>query len=143
MEGTTLSGKTVVLPREADGQPAVLVIGFTKSAVKATRPWTEGCRSEASKKTPPDVICYDVRMVEEVPRLFRGAMERGMRSGLPATLQDRTILVYKDNDAWRQRLGVADDDLAYVVVVDRGGLVRTTAVGGAVPADLGKVLGTP
>src|SRR5262245_24262021 len=123
LEGTTLNGEAAVLPRDAMGRPVVVVFGFTKAASKITRAWLDGCRHASAPKpaAPPStpspspaspsasaqetgLACYDVRMVEEVPRFFRGMMERGMRGDLPVELQRRTLLVYSQNDLWHARL---------------------------------------
>src|SRR5262245_38119837 len=87
--GTTLSGESLLLPRDGQGHPSVLVIGFSKAASKVTRPWLDGCRAHGAKSPGAGVNCYDIRMVEEVPRLIRGTMERGMRNGFRRHFSDR------------------------------------------------------
>jgi hypothetical protein len=138
--GTTLSGEALALPHDTRGHPAMLIIGFSKAASMVTRPWLDGCRALAVKSSGASVNCYDIRMVEEVPRVFRGAMERGMRSGLPVGLQRQTLLVYSENDAWRERIGVIDNKTAYVIGCDKEGRVRVTATGEFVESELKRVL---
>ena len=141
LEAKALSGQPAALPPDAQGHGAVLVFGFSKAAAKITRPWMDGCRAAAAAGPPaPDVYCYDVRMVEDVPRFFRGGMERGMTSGLPVEFQRQTLLAYQENDAWRERLGVADDKNAYVIACDREGRVRATATGQFMEAELKQLL---
>lgn len=96
----------------------------------------ESARSAATGSPPgapapssPGLVCYDVRMVEDVPRLFRRLMERDMKSGFPPGLQQRTLLVYEHNEAWRGRLGVDDDRTAHVIGCDAEGIVRAVARG--------------
>jgi len=141
LEANALSGDVAALPRDVRGHPAVLVLGFSKSAAKITRAWTDGCRSAAAARPAgSDVYCYDIRMLEGVPRPFRGMVERGMRSGIPVELQRHALLVYRENDAWRERLGVDDDKTAYVIGCDREGRVRGTATGQFVEMELKKIL---
>src|SRR5262245_53638792 len=102
----------MALPAGAHGRAAMLVVGFTKASMKVTRPWIEACRSDGS------MLCFDVRMLENVPKWLRGTVEGGMRKGYPPEMQKQTLLVYEGNDAWRKALGVSDDDAAYVIVVD-------------------------
>ena len=144
LESKTLNGETAALPRDARGHAAVLVFGFSKASSKVTRPWLEGCLA-ATKGMPAgsEVYCYDLRMVEDVPRMFRGSMEHGMQSGYPAELQRRALVVYSENDAWRQRLGVADTKTAYVVGCDAEGRVRGTATGPFQEEELKKLLAAP
>jgi hypothetical protein len=43
---------------------------------------------------------------------------------MPVSVQNRTIMLYKDDQLWRQRLGVKDESRAYVVLLDRIGIIR-------------------
>lgn len=145
LEATTLNGEPAALPRDAGGRPALLVIGFTKAAAKIARPWMDHCRSATAATATAEaggagVSCYDVRMLEDVPRAFRGMMEHGMRGELPAELQRHTLLVYSENEAWRKRVGVADDKTAYVIACDGEGRVRGTAIGPFVETELKRLL---
>ena len=138
----TLAGGAMSLPKDGKGRGALLVVGFSKASADMTRPWTESCRSAAAARpaaTRP--VCYDVRMLEEVPWLLKGLVERGMRSGLPADLQKSVLLIYSDNAAWRKRLAVTNDDSAYIVVCDKDGRVRGTAQGPHAPRELERLLG--
>ena len=141
LQAKTLSGEQVVLPRDLKGHPGLLVIGFSKAAADVTRPWLEACRSSVSSQPAASrVTCYDVRMVADVPWLFRGLVEMGMRSGLPADLQHNVLLIYSDNDAWRKRVAVTDANSAYVVACDKDGRIKGTAKGPLVQADLKRLL---
>lgn len=141
LQAKTLSGEQVALPRDLKGHPALLVIGFSKAAADATRPWLEACRSSvAPQPAASRATCYDVRMLADVPWLFRGLVEMSMRSGLPAELQHNVLLVYSDNDAWRQRVAATDMNTAYVVACDKDGRVKGTAKGALVQADLKRLL---
>jgi hypothetical protein len=118
LTATTLSGEPASLPGDAKGRASILVFGFSKAAVKLTKPWVESCRAAAGAR------CYDVRMLEDVPKSFRGMVERGMKSGYPLELQRMTLLAYTGNEAWRGYLGVIDDKSAYVAALDGEGHVR-------------------
>jgi len=141
LEATTLGGEAVTLPGEASANGAVLVVGFSKEAAALTSEWMDGCLAATRQAGREKVACYDVRMLEEVPRLFRGMMERGMKKGYPIDRQRRTLLVYSDNDAWRGRLGARDPASAYVVGCDGTGRVRLMATGAFLEAELQSILG--
>ena len=141
IEATTLDGTKTVLPKDGHGQRLLIVVGFTKAAAKTTRPWLEACRAAAAAApTEPGLDCYDVRMVEDVPRMLRGMMEHGMKSGLPPELRKRTLLVYEHYDSWRERLGATDDKTAYVVACDAEGIVRGRASGPYAESEMKKLL---
>ena len=137
LEATTLNGDPAALPRDAKGHPAVIVMGFSKAATKVTRPWLDNCRTAAASKPGGSTVsCYDVRMLEDVPRSFRGMVERSMKSGYPIELQRQTLLVYIGNDAWRERVGATDAKSAYVIACDKEGRVRKLVIGPFVKAEL-------
>lgn len=141
LQAKTLNGEQVALPRDLKAHPGLLVIGFSKAAADVTRPWLEACRSSASSQPEASrVTCYDVRMVADVPWLLRGLVEMGMRSGLPSDLQHNVLLIYADNDAWRQRLSATDANSAYVVACDRDGRITGTTKGPLVQAELKRLL---
>ena len=141
LESHTLSGDAVTLPQDARGQAVVLVVGFSKAAAKVMRPWMDACRAAAGpEQKQPSVYCYDVRMLEDVPRPFRGMVERSMRKGYPPELSPRTLLIYTANDAWRERLGATDNKTAYVVGCDAEGRVRRVASGNFVDTELAAIL---
>jgi hypothetical protein len=141
LDAETLSGDRATLPRDARGNPMILVLSFSKSAAKITRPWLEACRAPAaSAAATPVVRCFDVRMLEGVPRFMRGMFERGMRKGLPEELQRDALLVYADNDAWRERVGGTEEKTAYVIGCDGDGRVRASARGEYTEAELKRVL---
>lgn len=132
LEGKSLSGMTVLLPTSAADRPALLVVGFTKASARATEPWLTRCRQLPTASTsdePSKANCYDIRMLESVPRLFRGFVERGMRNGYPRALWDSTILVYSQNELWKGRVGYRERDGAYVIALDRDGRVRAIRPG--------------
>jgi hypothetical protein len=142
LEAKTLSGDRATLPRDAQGHPMILVLSFSKGAAKVTRPWLEACRAPAASGAPamPVVRCFDVRMLEGVPGFMRGMVERSMRKGLPEELQRDALLVYVDNDAWRERVGGTEEKTAYVIGCDGEGRVRAAARGEFTATELKKVL---
>ena len=64
LEARVLSGELATLPRDAQGNASVLIIGFSKAAAEISRAWLKGCRSAAAARPPGlGVHCYDVRMI--------------------------------------------------------------------------------
>jgi hypothetical protein len=121
LAGKTLAGQPLALPLPS-GRATLLVLGFSREAATVMVPWLQACRSRPDAGMPA-VDCYDVRMVQGIPRLVRGFVEKGMRKESPSELLDSTLLVYRDNQLWKRRLGVRDPETAYVVLLSSDGRV--------------------
>jgi hypothetical protein len=126
LEGETLTERKRALPET--GRAALLVIGFSKDAAPSMVPWLSACRSRDPHE-PPAVGCYDVRMLQAVPGLFRGFVARAMRKEYPQEWKDDALLVYKDNDSWQRRLRIRDPKAAQVLLIDAEGRVAAMADG--------------
>ena len=122
IKAQTLSGKHAVLPDDASGRVALLVFGFTHSSRTATLAWTKKVGEEFAKDQ--EFALYDVAVVQDIPRLFRGLAERGMRSNVPAAQHDRFLLLRSDEQAWKKFVGYQQPADAYLVLLDRSGEVR-------------------
>lgn len=125
--GKTLAGSDITVGLK-DGQAKVFVMTFTKDASKPAQAWLDACRAdETAKGASPKVACWDVRMAEGMPRLVRGFVEGRMRKDVPLAERERVVLVYKNNEAWRDRLMVMKDfeNDPFLVLVDRAGRIQS------------------
>jgi hypothetical protein len=122
IKAQTLSGKHAVLPDDAYGRVALLILGFTHSSRTATLAWTKRVGEEFA--TDQNFALYDVAVVQDIPRLFRGLAERGMRSDVPVAQHDRFLLLRSDEQAWKKFVGYKQPADAYLVLLDRWGGVR-------------------
>jgi hypothetical protein len=115
IEGETLSGKKVSLPAAADGQSALLIIGFTHGSEAQTRAWSQRVRGRFP--------VWSIAVLEDVPGLVRGMVKRGIKSGTPKELHDRFVLVYHGEKQLKQAAGFDKPDDAYLLVIDKGGVI--------------------
>ena len=94
----------------------MVVISFAKDASTAGASWMTVCRALA--KTAP-VDCYEIRMLEGLPRLLRGLVEGRMRGSEPKATQRNVVLLYKGAERWQRDLGVTkkDENTPRVLVV--------------------------
>jgi hypothetical protein len=118
--GETLSGKEVELPVADAGKPRVLVFSFTKKAGADSKLWNERIARDFGSHAP---IVFRVIFLESVPKMFRGKAVSGIKSGLPETVWDRSLVLYKDADSWRYKLVVTGVSHAYLVLLDGQGKV--------------------
>lgn len=121
ISGITLSGRLLELPAAASGKPAVVVFSFSRTAGKDAHLWIEHLANA--------VPSYDLIVMESVPKLFRGIAISGIRSSMPPTMQDRTIVLYQDEKLWRLRLAVSDNNRTYVVLLGADGRLRWSNTG--------------
>src|SRR5215475_2875347 len=87
IEGETLSGKKVSLPRDMGGKPALLIIGFTHGSQEQTKAW--------SIRVHGRFPTWSIAVLEDVPRLIRGMVSHSIKSSLPKEQYDRFLLVYR------------------------------------------------
>ena len=118
--GQTLTSKSLQLPPADSGKPAVVLFSFSRTAGKDARSWNEHLSGDFSNA----VLDYEVIELESVPKLFRGTVMSSIRSSMPLSMQDRTIVLYEDAKLWKQRLAASDDSRAYVFLLGADGHIR-------------------
>lgn len=111
--GQTPSGEQIELPGAASGKPAIMILSFSRAGGHDSQRWSQHLLKDA-----PGLPIYTVIFLESVPRPFRGMAASGIRMGMPATMQERTILLYQDAKAWERKLQLADEDHACLVLLD-------------------------
>jgi hypothetical protein len=126
LQGEYLSGRKAVLPDDASGRAALLLVGFSYASRKPVEAWTKRFRAEFAD--PSQVTFYQVPMLGSMARMGKWFIEGGMRRGTPKADQENVITVYGGVEAWKQRLGVKAgdvkaEDTAYLVLLDRKGNV--------------------
>ena len=124
LEGQFLTGRDAELPRASSGQVALVAMGFTYKSRFPVEAWGSWYRATIGARS--DITFFEVPMIGGLATLGRWFIDRGMRSGTPAELHDRVITVYKGTGDWKKRLdyNAEHEDDAYLIVVDRDGIVR-------------------
>jgi hypothetical protein len=127
LKGDLLSGKQAVLPDLAAGRTALVILGFSYDSRFQVEAWAEQFRARYGDAT--DVTLFEVPMMGSAARLGRWFIDRGMRKNTPPELHNRVMTVYGGNDDWKARVGFSGPDDAYLVLIDRQGIVRWLAHG--------------
>jgi hypothetical protein len=128
IEGETLSGRKVSLPAAAQGRSALLIIGFTRGSQTQTKAWSQRVRDRFP--------AWSIVVLEDVPRLVRGMVTHGIKSGTPQELYDRFLLVYHGEKELKQAAGFDRPDDAYLLVIDGSGAIRWSFHGAVTDAAL-------
>lgn len=113
----TLDGRALHLPDALPPCPVLLVIGFSRGSRTQTTAWSQ--RVEGGDGCGAGLAVYQVVVLDGVPALFRGAVVRGIRGGVPAALRPRFLLAESDIPGWRALAGAVAPDDAVVVLLDR------------------------
>jgi hypothetical protein len=129
LTGERLSGDALHLPEAAHGKVALLAMGFSYASRHAVEAWVTRFRSEFGRDSA--VTFYELPMMSGFgARMGKPFIDSGMRRGTPRELHPQVATVWKDVGAWKQRIGVAHSDLAYLLVLDRDGCVAWVGDGG-------------
>jgi hypothetical protein len=121
LTGQTVSGVAEEIPHLESSSAHVLVFSFSKSGGVDARLWSERVNKDFG--TFNEASWSSVIMLESVPKLFRGIALSNIKSSIPKSLWEKTILVFKDEALWKSRLAFSTDNHCYVVVLDRVGNV--------------------
>jgi len=120
-EGESLAGKQVVLPDAAAGKIAVLIFGFTKDSKGPTSAWADKIAVDFGKQTNFEL--YQLPVLEDVPRLFRGMVISGIKKGIPEKLRDHFVPILQGESELKKLVGYKEPDDAYLVILDRSGQI--------------------
>lgn len=125
IEGQSFAGQQVVLPDAASGKIALLIFGFSKGSKIQTGDWAK--KISADFGTRPGFALYQLPVLEDVPRLFRGMVISGIKKGVPENQRDHFIPILLGEADLKQELHFSESrsDDAYVVLLDRNGMVVT------------------
>ncbi len=113
IEGQNLLDQKVKFP---DGQAAVVVMGFTHASQNQTKAWAQRIGSQFP--------LYSIAVLEDVPRLVRGMASHGIKSGTPENQRAHFLLVYHNEKELKQAAGFSTPDDAYVLVLDKSGVIQ-------------------
>ena len=124
LKGQFLTGRDAVLPQASSGQVAIVAVGFTYKSRFPVEAWADWYRMTIGSRT--GVTFFEVPMIGGLGTLGRWFIDRGMRKGTAVELHDHVITVYGGTGDWKQRLSYSrhHEDDAYVVIIDKKGIVR-------------------
>ncbi|MEC9048649.1 MAG: hypothetical protein VYA51_11605 [Planctomycetota bacterium] len=117
--GTSLADERVTLPDVADGEPLLLLIGYVQDAQFDLDRWLLGL----------DQLGWSTRTFEVptlpgmLPRMFRGFIDNGMRSGIPEEDWAAVVTVYQEAEKLAQFTGNERSRNGRILLLDGAGKV--------------------
>lgn len=119
VEGTRLDQRTLNIPEELAGQPALLLVAYRMRSQFDCDRWLLGVVQSGT-----EIAVYEVPTIDGmIPGMFAGSIDSGMRSGIPPEDWATVVTVYDDADKITQFLGNENDLPARVVLLDGDGRV--------------------
>lgn len=110
--GRTITGSPLTLPGSPLKKHMVLVFSFSRMAGKDARWWNE----HRARDFPDNVSAFGSENLSAFSGLWNQRSHALVRP-------NRTIVLYRDEQLWKQRLAVKDESRAYVVLLDRSGII--------------------
>ena len=120
-EAETLSGKKIVLPDDFAGHVAVINIGFSRAGGDSSRRWGKQLKQDLSGEK--NLRLYSIAELQDAPKMVRGMIKHGMRSGVPKDEQDSFLVLYEEEDNWKKAADFSGPDDAYILLADPTGKV--------------------
>lgn len=122
LEGESLAGKNLALPKDAAQHAAVIALGFSRNSQYSIEKWMKPFKQDF--KNNAGVVAYTVPVIEgSMGRLAKPFITGGMRKGVPKEDQATFVAVFTSSNDWRQRMQVTDEQIGYIVVIDQQGKV--------------------
>jgi len=120
IKAKSLSGKEVVLPDDVEGEAILVGVAFKRKAQEMLDSWTDYF----------DILCEGKKDIYELPiiegtlwKIFSSFIDKGMKSGIPEDMHDNVVTHYGDASDVKEKLGIEDDNLGYVFLLDEEGRV--------------------
>jgi hypothetical protein len=125
LQEESLAGTQVVLPDAASGKLAVLILGFSRNSSKPTGEWAKRIYQDFGRN--PGVVIYQLAVLQDVPRLFRGMITSGIKKELPENQRATFLAVVQQEEELKKLVGYKEQDDAYLVLLDRSGTIAYQA----------------
>ncbi len=128
LAGEYLSKRKALLPNDAHGKVALLLMGFSYNSRFPVERF-----AKAFEKAFPlggKVTFYEVPMIGGMARMAAPFIDSGMRRGTPRDKHENVITVYGGVAPWKKLAGVLNDADAHLILVDPQGVVRWIYRGG-------------
>ncbi|MBV9497810.1 MAG: hypothetical protein JO138_00405 [Acidobacteriaceae bacterium] len=127
LRGQTLDGKSIVLPDDAAGRVILLVLGASKKGGEQTGPWKDHFVADFGPN--PHATYYVAALLQRVPAPFRAVIRAGMRGGTPDAARSHVLTSASDEDAWKGYLGMRNDSLPGILLLDESGRTLWSHIG--------------
>lgn len=124
LSGERLSGGLVEIPSAAKDHPAIVLFTFSREGGRQAQEWKQHLSEEVH-----GLPMYHVMFLEAVPRPFRSVTVSGIKRGIPPDQQSHILLLYRDEDEWKQRLLLTNVDNVCLLLLGPDARIRWMTTG--------------
>lgn len=128
-----LEGKTLTFPRDLEGTRNVLFIPFVREQQAVVDSWVPFVKTTLAAH--PGNSYYELPTIKKMIGLMKWTINKGMAGGIPDKgAREHTMTLYLDKEPFKKALGITDEKVVTVLVVDKSGTVLWRETGAFTPA---------
>jgi hypothetical protein len=128
LRGKNLEGEEYLLPSGLEGTRNLVVVAFQREQQADVDTWLPLAERLATESS--EFRFYEVPLLANSYRIFRGFIDGGMRSGIPdIEARRRTITVYTDKSKAMRDLEIAYDGSIHTFLLGKNGKIIWRAEG--------------
>jgi hypothetical protein len=123
LKARDLEGRTVELPEGLDGVVNLVVLAFRRDHQYTIETWLP--HFARLEEDFPGLEVWEVPALSRSYRIWRGAIDGGMRAGIPEPrVRRHTLTTYTDLRGLQRALDLPDLDEIHLFLLDRSGSIR-------------------
>jgi hypothetical protein len=120
IKAQTLARQNIVFPDVLKGKYGFIAVAFKQDAQSQIDTWYTLYIDTLQAK---DVVFYEIPMISGGWKMMSSWIDGGMRSGIPVAKHPYVATYYGPLQVHQGQLGVTDDQLAYVYLIDPNGKI--------------------
>jgi hypothetical protein len=133
VKAKTLLNNMITFPAVVKNKITIICIAFNDDGRPKSDTWVK----EIPKiYADSGVVFYELPMIKNAPKLFRGMIEKGMRKETDVKLHDNVANYYGKINDYKTKLLMDDENTCYTFLLDKNGLIKYSTVGKATPENL-------
>ncbi len=132
----TLLNNSIQFPIVAKGKICIVCVAFNDEGRPKSDTWV---KEIPTKYSDSSVVFYEIPMIKNAPKLFRGAIEKGMRKGTDVKLHNNVANYYGSIIEYKKQLLMEDENSCYTFLLDKNGLIQFSIEGGATSEKLKQI----
>lgn len=136
VKAKTLLNNLIEFPAVAKNKITIVCVAFNDKGRPKSDSWV---KAVTEKYSDSSIVFYEIPMIKNAPKMFRGSIEKGMRKGTDVKLHNNVANYYGDIYNYKKTLLMEDEDSCYTFLLDKDGMILYSAEGMATPENLEQI----